>query len=51
MPVIMGDFILPNSAALKLYRFDALTQPLELVTLANISKGTAGAILGMKFDS
>jgi len=28
-----------------------MTLPFELVTLANVSKGTAGAILAVKFDS
>jgi len=28
-----------------------MTNPFDLITLANVSSGTAGAVLGIKFDS
>ena len=40
-----------EQARLKLHRFEAPTVGGELVTLANISKGTAGALLNVRFDA
>lgn len=50
-PVQLGDLTLPASARLKLYRFNKVTQPNELVTLATVPAGTAGALLNVKFDA
>ena len=50
-PVVLGDLILPTAARLRLHRFENMTQTNELVTLADIGKGTAGAVLQLMFDA
>jgi hypothetical protein len=50
-PVVLGDLILPTAARLRLHRFENLTQPAQLVTLADVPSGTAGALLGVRFDA
>jgi hypothetical protein len=50
-PVVLGDLQLPAAARLRLYRFNATTQPKQLVTLASVPKGMAGAVLNVKFDA
>jgi hypothetical protein len=50
-PVILGDLQLPAAARLKLHRFDNFTVPKQLVTLADIPAGTAGALLSLKLDA
>jgi hypothetical protein len=48
--VVLGDLVLPKEARLKLYRFPATTvTDKQFVTLANISAGTAGALLQTNF--
>ena len=49
--MVLGDLQLPPSARLRFHRFEADTQNLELVTLATIPKGTAGALLNVRFDA
>jgi len=49
-PVQLGDLTLPATARLKQHRFDRRIEPFEIVTLANIPHGTAGAVLNVKFD-
>jgi hypothetical protein len=49
-PVVLGDLQLPAAARLRLFRFDATTKPKQLVTLASVPKGYAGAVLNVKFD-
>eukprot|EP00043_Microstomoeca_roanoka_P020127 m.237745 g.237745 ORF g.237745 m.237745 type:complete len:484 (+) comp17113_c1_seq8:62-1513(+) len=44
-PLMLGDLQLPTTAKLKLYKLvDYPTQPLDFVTLANVSSDTAGAL-------
>ena len=50
-PIVVGDVELPPTARLKLHRLNASTVQFELVTLVNISKGTSGALLNLKFDA
>jgi hypothetical protein len=50
-PVVLGDLLLPAAARLRLHRFENLTQLQQLVTIANIEGGTAGALLGVRFDA
>ena len=50
-PVVVGDVVLPPAARLKLHRLNASTSGGELVTLVNISAGTSGAVLNLKFDA
>lgn len=51
-PVVVGDIQLPDAARLKTYRVrDKVLKHLDFVHLANVSKDTSGAILGVKFDS
>ena len=50
-PVVLGDLQLPSAARLRLFRFNATTKPKQLVTLASVPKGYAGAVLNVKFDA
>lgn len=50
-PVVLGDLLLPAAARLRLFRFNATTKPKQLVTLAAVPKGFAGAVLNVKFDA
>jgi len=50
-PVVIGDLQLPAAAKLKLHRVSKSTTPNELVALATVPKGTAGAVLNVKFDA
>jgi hypothetical protein len=48
--VAVGDLVLPKEARLKLYRFPVTTvKDKQFITLANISAGTAGALLQTNF--
>jgi hypothetical protein len=49
-PVTVGDLVLPKEARLKLYRFPVTpVAKNQLITLVNISAGTAGALLQTNF--
>jgi hypothetical protein len=50
-PVILGDMQLPASARLRLHRFENATKNLDLVTIADVPSGTAGALLNVRFDA
>eukprot|EP00937_MAST-01D_sp_MAST-1D-sp2_P006755 g6755.t1 len=50
-PVQLGDLQLPDAARLKLHRFNARTAPQQLVTIADVPRGTAGAVVNVKFDA
>ena len=50
-PVVLGDLLLPAAARLRLFRFNGTTKPKQLVTLAAVPKGFAGAVLNVKFDA
>ena len=50
-PVVVGDLQLPAAARLRLFRFNGTTQPKQLITLASVPKGMAGAVLNVKFDA
>ena len=49
--MVLGDLQLPPTARLRFHRFEAPTTNLELVTLATVPKGTAGALLNVRFDA
>lgn len=49
--MVLGDLQLPSAARLRLYRFNATTKPKQLVTLASVPKGYAGAVLTVKLDA
>lgn len=49
-PVQLGDLTLPAAARLRLHRFQNCTVNNQLVTLANIASGTAGALFMTRFD-
>lgn len=52
MPVHLGDLQLPSSAKLRVYRQEnVILKKLEYITLANVSNGISGALLGVKLDS
>ena len=50
-PVQIGDLQLPATARLRLHRTKQIVQAQQLVTLANVSAGTSGAVLSVKFDA
>ena len=51
-PVVLGDLILPSTAALNIYRTGPTpVQNLELLTLANVTSGSAGALVRVHFDA
>jgi hypothetical protein len=50
-PVVIGDLELPPQAKLKVHRFNSLTTEGELITLMNVSAGTSGAVLSVRFDA
>eukprot|EP00935_MAST-01C_sp_MAST-1C-sp1_P001287 g1287.t1 len=50
-PVVLGDLQLPASARLRLHRFENQTEHLDLVTIADVPSGTAGALLNVRFDA
>ena len=50
-PVVLGDLLLPAAARLRLFRFNATTTPKQLITLAAVPRGYAGAVLNVKFDA
>jgi len=50
-PVQLGDLTLPAAARLRLHRFQNSTVNNQLVTLANIASGTAGALFMTRFDA
>lgn len=49
-PVVLGDMVLLAEARVRIHRFRNLTQPHELVTLADVPAGTSGALLNVRFD-
>ena len=51
-PVVLGDLTLPPTAKLSVYRTGPTPiEVLEMRTLANVSTGTAGAIVRVNFDA
>ena len=49
--MVLGDLQLPTAARLRLHSFEARTDPNELVTLADVPKGTSGAVSNLRFDA
>ena len=50
-PVQLGDMTLPAAARLRLHRFQNTTVNNQLVTLADVADGTAGALFMTRFDA
>ena len=50
-PVQLGDLTLPAAARLRLHRFQNTTVNNQLVTLADVADGTAGALFMTRFDA
>lgn len=51
-PVVLGDLVLPVAARLRVHHArDVALQPMAFITMANVSRGTSGAVLSLKLDS
>ena len=50
-PIQLGDLELPPTARLKVLQHNFTTQPLDLVTLADVPSSSSGAVLSVKVDA
>lgn len=49
--ITLGEFELPPTARMRVYRVNASLDHLDLVTLASAAAGVSGAIIGTKLDA